>query len=61
MDGNEGISLGMTLERKTQTSFGVCGGMTESVFPEVEAWLMADSKRQRALEFVARRKNMYRY
>ena len=37
------------------------GGMTDSIFPEVEKWLQVSTDRQRALEWVAARKRMDRY
>lgn len=37
------------------------GGMTDSIFPEIEMWLQVATDRQRALEWVAARKRMDRY
>lgn len=39
----------------------VCGGMTNSIFPRIEALIMNDTDYQQALQFVAARKNMSRY
>jgi len=37
------------------------GGVTGSIFPEVEAYFDADSDRRKGLEYVAARKDMDRY
>jgi len=52
-------SLGMHLSLTQHMA--MTGGMTSSVFPLVERWLAADSDRQKALEYVAARKDMNRY
>ena len=52
-------SVGMRLE--VYQALMLCGGATESCFPEVEAWLMEHVDRQRAIREIAHRKNMDRY
>jgi len=39
----------------------LCGGMTQTIFPLVESYLREESDREKALEFVAAKKNMDRY
>lgn len=51
----------MNLSLQVKQAMETVGGATESIFPHVEAWLLADADRQHALEFVAARKNMDRY
>ncbi|KKW47741.1 MAG: hypothetical protein UY99_C0024G0008 [Parcubacteria group bacterium GW2011_GWA1_59_11] len=52
-------SVGMRLE--VQQALQLCGGATESCFPEVEAWFMQHADRQRAVQEIAHRKNIDRY
>jgi hypothetical protein len=42
-------------------SLEICGGATESIFPEVETMLFAGTKYQKALKYIARFKDMKRY
>ncbi len=49
------------MKPQVKTTLEVCGGMTESIFPEVETWLLEASDHQEALKYVASRKNMNRY
>lgn len=42
-------------------SLQVAGGATTSIFPQVEAMLLAEGDYQKALKFVAARKKMTRY
>lgn len=52
----------MKLELEAVHALRLCGGATESIFPKVEALLIAgDSQYLEALEFVGKRKNMRRY
>lgn len=53
------ISLSMT--QSLQMAMELVGGITESVFPQVEALLLSDGDYQKALEYVARRKKMENY
>ena len=45
----------------SQSLSQIVGGATQSIFPEVEAVLLGNTDYQRALEFVAGRKEMDRY
>jgi hypothetical protein len=51
----------MTLEPRILQEFELCGGATDSLFPQVEARLMADVDAQKALVFVAQSKDVGRY
>lgn len=55
------LSLDMQMHCEMHEALMVCGGATMSVFPQAEAWLLGDNDRQRALEYVASRKDMARY
>jgi hypothetical protein len=58
------LSLSMSCScRQVQTlELPLTGGITSTIFPEVEAWLQADHDRQKALKVLADRlhKNPYR-
>lgn len=52
----------MLVHSHTHTqSLDVIGGATLSIFRQAESWLLAHADHQRALEYVARRKNMEKY
>ncbi|MDP3901859.1 MAG: hypothetical protein Q8Q37_02710 [bacterium] len=52
----------MEMKIQVHQALMTCGGATESIFPQVEAWLLGENTdRQKALEYVASRKNMRRY
>ena len=51
----------MTLDLRILQEFELCGGATDSLFPHVEARLMADVEAQKALVFVAQSKEVSRY
>ena len=57
--------LGLQLRMETRVaiiqSLQLSGGATESIFPQVEALLLANTDYQKALECVAARKQMERY
>jgi hypothetical protein len=53
------ISLSCSLVQTQKLE--VTGGITMSVFPEAEQFLLADSDHQNALRYVASRKDMKRY
>jgi len=55
------LSLQPTLTVVCALELRLLGGMTDSIFPEVEAWLGVTTDRQRALEWAAARKRMDRY
>ncbi len=55
------IAMQLSLVPRQQHQFEVSGGITASVFPEVELMLMSSSELQNALKFVSNRKNMDRY
>jgi len=42
-------------------SLQICGGMTQTIFPQVEALLLNGTEYQKSLEFVGSRKNIDRY
>lgn len=51
----------MTIEPRVLQEFELCGGATDSLFPQVEARLMADEEAQKALLFVTQSKEVRRY
>lgn len=53
------LSVEMTVVQALELR--LLGGMTDSIFPEVEAWLQVTTDRQRALEWAASKKRMDRY
>lgn len=55
------MGLSLQMQISVNQALQICGGVTESVFPEAEAWLLSDSDHQSALEFIASKKNMNRY
>jgi len=55
------IAMRMSLVVRQSQQLKVSGGITASVFPEVELMLMDSSDLQNALKFVSNRKNMDRY
>ena len=56
-----GISCSISMQHQMIQALQVCGGITESIFPQPEAWLRSKSDHQKALEYVASRKKMDRY
>jgi len=54
-------SLGLKIRVALIQSLQMVGGATQSIFPQVEALLLGSSDYQRALEYVAARKNMEKY
>ena len=54
-------SLRMETRVEMIQSLRIVGGATSSIFPQVEALLLGSGDYQRALEFVAARKQMKRY
>ena len=55
------MALSLSTQLAIRQALEVVGGATESIFPQVEALLLSDADYQRALEFVASRKNMNAY
>tara|TARA_B100002003_G_scaffold247026_1_gene277771 strand:- start:102 stop:503 length:402 start_codon:yes stop_codon:yes gene_type:complete len=55
------LSLSMDTQCKITQALSVCGGTTESIFPQVEALLISESDYQEALEYVSVKKRMDRY
>jgi len=62
---NMNQSYSFQLEQKTQLAMiqalQICGGATQSIFPQVEAILNNSNDYQNALEFVSRRKKTDNY
>ena len=56
-----GIYLRITVAQVQLLDLDLFGGATESIFPEVEAYLQADHDHQKAIEWVAKRKDPSRY
>jgi hypothetical protein len=54
-----GISQSLYLEMRQALELG--GGLTESIFPEAEAWFRTSADRMKSFEYVASRKKMDRY
>jgi len=59
----QGLRLGCSIQMRCELtqSLKVLGGVTQSIFPQVEALLLNNTRYQKALEYVARNKNMNRY
>jgi len=53
--------MNLKLSVSTKDQLEIRGGITESVFPEVEAWLSVSSEHQNALQYIAIRKKVIRY
>lgn len=55
------MSIGPRMLLQVKQALAVNGGATESIFPQVEAWLFDGDDHMRALEFIASQKAMERY
>ncbi|OGY91781.1 MAG: hypothetical protein A3B31_01445 [Candidatus Komeilibacteria bacterium RIFCSPLOWO2_01_FULL_53_11] len=55
------MTLSVRMQAQLMQALQLCGGMTQSIFPQAEAWLLASIEHQAALEYVAMNKNMNRY
>lgn len=56
-----GMVARMTVAQQQLLDLDLFGGATESIFPEVEAYLQADHDHQKAIQWVAQRKDASRY
>lgn len=55
------FQLSISLQARMIQSLQVCGGATSTIFPQVEAVLIDSVEYQKALEFIASKKDMSRY
>lgn len=55
------IVLSTELRLKMVQALEICGGATESIFPQIEVLLLHFSDFEEALQFVAAKKNMNKY
>jgi hypothetical protein len=55
------MQCGMRMQAEMIQALQVVGGLTRSIFPQAEAWLLNDTLHQKALRHVAQRKDMDRY
>lgn len=56
-----GMICSLQMRAQVIQELQICGGMTESIFPQAEAWLLVGSDHQKSLDVLARYKNADKY